>query len=189
MKVITYFIFPFCLLLISCNDKVERPAPILENKTKKLDPVNTDKPANTSNRDLPPPEVIATQRAQALSILNHRLKNDKDSYEIVESGIWEYEFVHSGTMSKPGEYEGVWIDFKPDHTYSYGTKDKVEGSGKYNYHFERGEVLMVDDLNTKKPEEWSIKGSGDVIIMVGTATYTDNHTQKKLKNRPEGYTW
>jgi len=189
LKVITYFIIPISLLLFSCNDKVERPAPILQKETKQVAPINTDKPPNRSNKDLPPPEVIATQRAQALAILNHRLKNDSDSYEIVEAGIWEYEFVHSGSMSEPGAYDGVWLDFKADHTYAYGTRGKTEGTGKYNYHFERGEVLMVDNVSTKKPQEWTIKGQGDVLVMVGTATYNDNHTQQRLKNRPQGYSW
>ncbi len=190
LKVITYFFLASCFLLFSCNDKVERPAPILKkNVESKTYPGEVPKPANRSNKDLPPPEVVATQRAQALAILNHRLKNDSDSYEIVESGVWEYQFVHSGSMSKPGEYDGVWIDFKDDHTYTYGTKSTQQGSGKYNYHFERGEVLLVDNDSTKKPQEWTVKAQGDVMIMVGTSTYNDNHTQQKLINRPEGYSW
>lgn len=66
------------------------------------------------------------------------------------------------------------------HTYAYGDKTGQKGTGKYNFHYERGEILMVDDDNSKKPEEWTTKHSDDVMIKIGTATYKDNHIQMKL---------
>jgi len=167
---------------------VERPAPILQNNnnvSSVANPLNDR--TNKSNTDPLSPDVIATKRAQALAILNFRLKKDADFYTLMEDGVWELQFVHQGEMSKPGEFDGFWYDFKKDHTYEYGTRANVEGSGKYNYHFERGELLMVDNLGNKKPEEWTVKSSGDVMILVGTATYNDNHIQKKLVNHPVSF--
>lgn len=193
LKVLTYFIFGSALLLISCNsDKVNRPQPILE--TNKAIPVVTktstseDSQSNSTNlvtnRKASPNEV-ATKRAQALAIINHRLKSDSDSYAIIEADTWEYEFVYNREMSKPGEYAGVWLDFKPDHTYEYGTNSKINGSGRYNYSLDRGEVLMVDNDATKKPQEWTVKHADEMMVMIGTATYKDNHIQQKLLRRPD----
>jgi len=187
LKVLTYLIAVSSIFLFACKSDTERPKPVA--KSTQAQNIVSDKPKSKSNKDLPPPNVIATQRAQALAIINHRLKKDPTIYNIVADGKWEYEFVHRGEMSKPGEYAGVWINFKDDHTYDYGTNNQVDGTGKYSYHFERSELLMVDDNSSKKPEEWSIKAQGSVMIMVGTATYKDNHTQKKLQNHPEEHKW
>jgi len=187
LKVITYFIIANLLFLFACQSKVQRPEPILkETKNVTASGPNTES-YTKSNSDPLSSESVATRRAQALAILNFRLKNDPDYYTVAEEGVWETQFVHSRVMSKPGEYDGVWIDFKKDHTYEYGKYKEIHGSGKYNYHFERGEILMIDDDKSKKPEEWEIKSSGDVMIMVGTATYSDNHIQKKLVNHPDSF--
>jgi len=95
------------------------------------------------------PKAIAQFRASALSILNHRLKDNPTSYALVEVDTWQYEFVYDGQMSAPGVYAGVWVDFKPDHTFSYGKYGTVKGTGKYNYHFDREELLMIDDNPSK----------------------------------------
>lgn len=193
MKVLRYIILCLALLLLSCKtDKVERPDPILQNTQPKnvpapkaqQNPQQKDITERVSNREASPNE-IATQRAQALAIINHRLKSDSESYAIMEADTWEYEFVYNKEMSKPGEYAGIWLDFKPDHTYEYGKNNIVEGAGKYNYSFERGEVVMVDNNTTKKPQEWTVKHADEIMIMIGTATYNDNHIQQKLLRKPD----
>ncbi len=126
------------------------------------------------------PDYVTKLRSQAISILNHRLKTIGKTYAMVEAGTFEYQFVYNGEMSKPGAYKGKWIDFRSDHTYGYGDKTGQKGTGKYNYHLDRSEILMVDDDPSKKPEEWQTKHADDVMIMIGTATYKDNHIQMKL---------
>lgn len=190
LKVVTYFIFASALLIFSCkSDKVDRPAPILNNQAKQAGNLTNpaaqiSKETNGFNRSASPNE-IATQRAQALAIINHRLKSDSQSYAIVEADTWEYEFVFNKEMSKPGEYAGVWLDFKPNHTYEYGKNGTIKGSGKYNYSLEREQVVMVDNDSSKKPQEWEVKHAGDMMVMVGTATYKDNHMQQKLVRKPD----
>jgi len=150
-----------------------------------LNPVKRERMEQLKKRTEENPGRVAAQRQQALSILNFRLKKEPKSYAIVEKDLWEYQFYYDGEMSKPGEYDGVWIDFKPDHTYEYGTLQEVEGSGRYNYHFERGELLMVDNQQSEKPTEFTIKGGDDVMVLVGTATYGDNAIQMKLERAPD----
>ena len=88
-------------------------------------------------------------------------------------------------MSAPGVYKGVWVDFRPDHTYAYGKNSSVKGKGKYNYHFDRSQLLMIDDDPAKKPREWDVKPAEDVLIFVGTETYNDKHIQMKLSKVPD----
>ncbi len=175
------------ILLIACNsDKVQRPEPLSkpkQNITKEQNPVIREarEARKQKEKDGPSTKQINQWRSQALSILNHRLKTMPSTDPIVEADLWEYQFVYDGEMSKVGDYDGVWLDFKKDHTYEYGKYKVVNGTGKYNFHEDRQEILMVDNNNSMKPQEWSIKQEGDVMIMVGTANYQDNHIQQKMQ--------
>ena len=185
---ITYHITLILLLgITACNsDKVQRPEAILkttENKIAKDNPVVEERKTRTKRE--PSVSEINKWRSQALSIINHRLKEFPKTYAIVEANTWEYQFVHDGEMSQPGDYSGVWIDYKNDHTYEYGDGTVIKGSGKYNFHLERGEILMVDDDPSKKPNEWRVKHADDIMIMMGTPTYKDNHIQQKLGREPD----
>ena len=176
MKAPNYcIIYITCLLLLSCKGDNKE---VNNNNTS----TNSEVQANRLQglKKVVAPENIKAMRAQALSILNHRLKNNPESYAIVEADVWNYEFVFDGEMSKVGEYEGVWIDFKPDFTYEYGKNSEVNGRGRYHYHFERSELLIIDNDASIKPKEWQIKSAGDVMILIGTNTYRDNSVQMKL---------
>ncbi len=188
MKVYTYFFICLCFYLISCkNDAPNRPEPlgdaaktkstIMENPLKR-ERLEEMKRKNKTNN-------IPAMRVQALSILNHRMKKDSTTYAIIDADVWEYKFVFNGEMSKPGEYDNTWIDFNSDHTYDYGKASQVMGSGKYNYNLNRNELLIVDNDSSQKPQEWSVKNAGDVMILIGTSTYKDNATQMKLERVKE----
>lgn len=171
-------------MLLSCkNDAPTRPKALTGGDSKQSsfveNPVKRERMEAMKKKNAN--VNIPAMRVQALSILNHRLKKDSSSYAIIEADLWEYKFVFKGEMSKPGEYKGTWIDFKNDHTYEYGQGSNIQGGGKYNYNFDRSELLMVDNDNSQKPQEWSVKNAGDVMILVGTATYRDNATQMKLE--------
>ena len=173
--------------LLACNNnKVQPPKPISkpkQNLTQEENPVIREAREDRKKRKKEGhgSKQINQWRSQALSILNHRLKTMPSTDPLVEADIWEYQFVYNGQMSKVGEYDGVWLDFKKDHTYEYGSSKVVNGGGKYNFHEGRQEILMVDNDTNKKPQEWSIKQEGDVMIMIGTASYEDNHIQQKMQ--------
>lgn len=191
LKVYTYLLFCAILTLFACKEdnKQNSKQVTTENNVAadQLNPVKKERMEELRKRKEAAPEQLAAQRQQALSILNFRLKGGAKSYAIVEADVWEYQFYYDGEMSKPGEYEGVWIDFKPDHTYEYGKLQTVQGSGRYNYHFERGELLMVDNQQAEKPKEYTVKGGDAVMVLVGTSTYGDNSIQMKLERQPDSF--
>ena len=182
MKVYTYLLFSLFFVILSCkkennapNNQVEKVAeedfnPLKRERIEEL----KKKPQGATASE------VASMRQQALSIINHRLKNGEESYAIIEADVWEYEFYFKGEMSKPGEYAGVWIDFKPDNTYEYGHLQDVQGAGRYSYQFDREELLMVDNNSNEKPQEWQVKAAGDAMVLVGTHIYKDNAIQMKL---------
>lgn len=177
MDRLAFLVFTTILLIFSAcktdsnTDNPVASAPIAEKN------VNPNKRGKVNSK-LNIPEL----RAQALSILNHRLKSEPKTYAIIDHDLWEYKFVFDGKMSAQGEYNGVWIDFHEDHTYEYGKRNVVNGSGRYNYHIDRGELLLVDNDSTKKPEEYKAKLANGAMILEGTITYRDRHVQMKLEN-------
>ncbi len=132
--------------------------------------------------------VDPKMRAQALGILDHRIKTDNQTYAIIEAGVLNYDFIHDGRkISKRDEYKGDWIDFKADFTYDYGTYDVTRGGGRYHFRTDINEMVMVDNDKNQNPQEWSVKIGGDVIVLVGTSTYKNNAYQMKLSrsdNKP-----
>lgn len=187
MKVYTYLLFTLCFMLVSCKNENNAANNTANQQVEKVaeedfNPLKRDKRLENLKKKAEgnSPSEIASMRQQALSIINHRLKNGEESYAIIEADVWEYEFYFKGEMSKPGEYKGVWIDFKPDNTYEYGHLKEVQGAGRFSYQFDRGELLMVDNNSNQKPQEWQVKAAGDALVLVGTHIYKDNAIQMKL---------
>jgi len=126
------------------------------------------------------------KRSQALAVLDHRIKNDPETYAIIEAGVLNYLFVFNGSkISKSEDYVGDWINFKDDFTYEYGNFDTVQGEGRYHYSMDKSQLVMVDNNEKLNPQEWDIKSGGDVIIMIGSKTYGNNAFQIKLERQPD----
>lgn len=124
------------------------------------------------------------KRPEALSILDHRISKDGEIYQIIENGMFEYDMVHNGTkMSRPGDYEGQWIDFKDDHTYTYGNNKDQQGQGRYHYSLDSGKLLMIDNDKSSNPQEWNVMRKAHVMILVGNEVYGNNNYQMKLVQR------
>lgn len=132
--------------------------------------------------------VDPKMRSQALGILEHRIKNDAQTYAVIEAGVLNYDFIHDGRkISKRDDYIGDWIDFKDDFTYDYGTYSETRGEGRYHYRTDINQLVMVDNNKNQNPQEWSVKVGGDVLVLVGTSTYKNNAYQMKLSrsdNKP-----
>ncbi len=169
MNKISCFIFLCALLaLIACGTETTK-----DNNSKGTSIESKLTTQKTANPKL---------RSQALAVLDHRIKNDPESYAIIEAGVLTYQFVYDGrSMSKPDEYAGDWIDFKPDFTYTYGKRKDVMGKGRYHFSMEKMQLVMVDDKQDEDPQEWNIKSGGDILIFIGSRTYGNNAYQMKLE--------
>lgn len=125
-------------------------------------------------------ENVEAMNASANAVLDFRYKEQgKESYAIIEMDRWEYEFIAKGSDIREAR-NGLWIDFFPDLTYTYGDNDGQKGTGRYHYNFENGLLLIVDSDNSVKPQEYEAKIAGPTMVLVGKSTYRDNHLQMKL---------
>jgi hypothetical protein len=129
------------------------------------------------------PEEIEGMKQDAEVIINHRYKEDgKKSYAILEKDLWEYEFIYLGRkMSEKNQFAGCWIDFANDMTYNYGHYQEVQGSGKYTWSLDTGLLLLIDDSNNIKPQEFKAKVFDQTLVTVGNHIYRDNNYNSRLK--------
>ena len=161
-------------LLISCNGN---------NSSKQVNlnelPNNT---GFTSESEIPiSTESIESMNNSAEAVLQFRYKEEgKESYAAIEMDRWFYEFIADGAEIAPIN-NGKWIDFYPDLTYTYGDQSGEKGAGRFHFSLKSGLVLLVDNDKNIKPQEYDAKIGGPVLVLVGKATYKDNHLQMKLK--------
>ncbi len=125
---------------------------------------------------------IVLDRKEALDILEHRIKESgKKSFTIIEKDLWVFDGIVKNSQMLIGDsLQGRWIDFKEDLTYDYGRKENKEGSGRYFFDFDKSILLMLDDNEGIKPQEFEVKLRNDMLVIVGMFTYDDNNMQAKL---------
>lgn len=120
-------------------------------------------------------------RAYAKQLIKTRAEKE-EAMSLLTSDHWAYEFVHDGyEMSKSGAYDGQWLKYEDDHTYEYGLRNEVQGSGTYHYSVTSGVMIMLDNDENKLPEEWNVKSRDEVMILEGaTINFGNNPRQCKL---------
>lgn len=161
------------LIVISCNGNKSKTSSVEEEMAAAGLSKESDISFNKND--------IASMHAAAKSILEFRYKEEGvDPVASIEMDRWYYQFIATGSRIEPVQ-DGRWIDFYPDLSYEYGDEKGVKGKGKYHYSISSGLLLLVDNDDSVKPQEYDAKLNGPVMVLVGRATYKDNAIQMKLQ--------
>lgn len=126
---------------------------------------------------------VPGMKTEAMAIINHRYKEtNKKAYILLDKEMWEYEFIFTGkTMTNPGQLSGQWIDFHEDQTYTYGSFGEDVGAGIYTFDLTSGLLLLIDNSDSIKPQEFEAKLFDRSLIMDGNEIYRDNNYNAKLR--------
>lgn len=126
---------------------------------------------------------VPDMKTEAMAIIKHRYKEtNKKAYILLDNDMWEYEFIFTGkTMTKPGQLSGQWIDFHEDQTYTYGSFGEDVGAGLYTFDLTSGLLLLIDNSDSIKPQEFEAKLFDRSLIMDGNEIYRDNNYNAKLR--------
>jgi len=115
-------------------------------------------------------------RAQALSIIDYRIQNSDKALSMMTSGYWWPEFVyHSGSISGEGHYDGYWIKYGDDFTYTYGVYGDTWGSGKYHYGLDNQELMLLDNDVELEPKVFQGNYNGELMSYIGKHTFGVNN--------------
>ena len=120
-------------------------------------------------------------RVMARGIIETRKKDHPEPMSILTYAYWNPEIVFNSGFSKPGDYEGYWIKFNEDFTYSYGVNLIEQGKGRYHYSLDDAELVMLDDDVLLEPKVWNVNSNGVVMTFQGRHDFgVNNGMQMKM---------
>ena len=164
MKKISFVVFCVLFTMLSCqsdksSDSAEKPEVKRSNT-----PVELATPPPPTNPD-------GTKRK---------------AWAILTVDMWHYNFaLKVSDTPKENIYEGYWIDFEDDFTYTKGHYGDLVASGIYDFNFDTKILEILPTSGEDEPSQWEVMTNGEVIILIGTAKYGNNATQIKLVRERE----
>ena len=121
---------------------------------------------------------IETERALAESKLKKYFSPGPEAMQILSSKKYEVDYILTVNHKRPQKIvEGEWLDFSNDFVFTWYKNDTLFQKGQYYYGMETDRLLMLSNDPADFPSEWTVKSSGDAIVLVGTATFKNNNTQ------------
>ena len=128
-------------------------------------------------------------RAQALSIIDYRIQNSEKALSMMTYGYWWPEFVfNKDKITQEGHYDGYWIKYEDDYSYTYGKYDVTWGGGKYHYDLDKKELRLLDNDSEQEPKVFQGNYNGEIMSYIGMHEFgVNNGLQIKmvpLDNKP-----
>ncbi len=174
-KYLVLLFIPFVFAQVSCKQSnVEGQEQTGRTSGELIFPLNIQKGGSYQSVD--------QIRAQALTIIDHRIQTDGEPMAMLTFAYWWPEFVFDGSqMSDIGQYDGYWLKFNEDFTYRYGRDDRIFGNGKYHFTLDSNALIMLDTDIESEPKVWTANYNGRAMALVGTHEYgVNNGMQIKL---------
>ena len=121
-------------------------------------------------------------RVQAITVINDRIAAEPEAQSIMTAGYWHPDAVVNGREIKGSDYyDGYWIKFEEDFTYTYGVYEDLLGKGKYHFSINDNLLHMLDADVEEEPKVWNANTNGAAITLAGRHHYNvNNGIQMKL---------
>ena len=134
---------------------------------------------NKSNEGLP--DAVFTEAEENIS---------DGIIRILTDGVWHYEGVLNMKAEKTMQKgEGRWVQFLADGTFEYGTFDKVERKGKWQFLEKKYIIELIYDDNPSELLGFRCQfGGEETVVLIGDSRYQTNAIQMKWNKfdlRPE----
>lgn len=94
--------------------------------------------------------------------------------------MWKFDGGIEGPKNITAEeMQGFWMQFFPNGKYEKGMFHKITSKGNFTID-NLGFLEMTPDDSKEKKSEWQSKFNSDMLILIGTEKYRDNHIQMRL---------
>lgn len=174
---IGYFILYVGIAFGACKSESKQPEDMFSKKdTSGINQVipesaNATKPVVPVKSDFDNPDAMARNKYSHFDTI--LIKDLSNKFWKFDGGIEGSKNIGSEEMA------GFWLQFYPNSKYEKGTYSKVTSRGNYTVD-NLGFIELMPTDNSEKKSEWQSKFNNDMLILVGTPKYNDNHIQMRL---------
>jgi len=169
----------------SCKNKVANEQTSGRQKelsTKEIEPAEN----HPKEKQIVKKRFVDEDRATAKTELNDFFKNKYKPVLFLSKDYFVVDYISNGKEGPKDMIDfGEWYKFNPDFSYSHGFFSEIKDKGKYSYDLNKELLMMLPDDKKLYPSEWKTLKSGDVIVLVGTAKFSNNPFQKHMQNVKE----
>jgi len=167
---ILVFVLTALLTLSACGDKKEATSSSVATA------VNIEKPFPFSIQKGGFTKDLGAIRAEVRTLLDHRAQTQDAPLAMMTVPYWAPEVVFDGSkFSKEFEYDGYWIKYNDDFTYTYGKYADVYGSGRYHFRLDDKALLLLDDDVEMEPKSFTGNYNGEIMAYIGKHDYGVNN--------------
>jgi len=99
------------------------------------------------------------------------------------AGLWEVQYAIVGAVAKvDARYKGVWIEMKPDFTFTTGIYDQQTNQGTYKFQSEPNRLLSFSFDKEEKllPTEVKVVGFSTELVLMGVTPMEGKNSQLKI---------
>jgi len=172
-----YFILflPFAFAL--CKSESRQP----EDMFSKKDTSGLNKTISESSNAIKPSVPVASSFSNPDAMARNKYSHfDTILIKDLCNKFWKFDGGIEGSKNiSAEEMAGFWLQFFPNGKYEKGSYNKITAKGNYTVDNLGFIELMPTDASEKK-SEWQSKFNNDMLILVGTPKYSDNHIQMRL---------
>ena len=100
-------------------------------------------------------------------------------------GLWAYTLAMTDDLARKKDYEGRWIQFEADQTFTNGKWGDQTNSGTFEYDMTT-KILKLYYKNQKDGTfDWKLKIDNDVMIWLGNADINQSGDQIRMARTAE----
>ena len=155
-----------CLLMAACSN---------DTANNKAGSTTNNNPSTETNSN-PPTEAAAAPGTA---------KHVKASAIAPLVGLWAYTLAITDDLARKKDYEGRWIQFESDQTFTNGKWGKEMNAGTFEYDF-LTKILKLYYKNQKDGTfDWKLKIDNDVMIWLGNADINQTGDQIRMARATE----
>ncbi len=175
----------FISIFGSCKNNTIReqnPGHHKELSTQEIEPADN----HPEKKPIIKERFVDEERAMAETELNDFFKSKHKPVLFLSKDYFVVDYISNGQKGPKDMIDfGEWYKFNPDFSYRHGFFSEIKDKGKYSYDLNKKLLMMLPDDKKLFPSEWKILNSGDVVVLVGTAKFSDNPFQKHMQNVKE----
>jgi len=163
------------LMLLSAACKQKAKPGIQAIAVKAFFPVNVATSKGIGDLDV--------MRKCARELILHRQQTKReDLFDLTYYYILPFALNQNDRREAPKEYEGTWIKFQKDYTYSYGQYNSDIGTGIYHYSPSDQTLIMLDEDQSIQPKMWQLLSNSEFYNFNGRPikVVNENGTNKLL---------